>query len=59
MSTPKVVIFEKEKETKNMVRFSEVTEDGTAPFVRTVYIPKYWIGQNTKVKITYEIIEDN
>ena len=58
MADPKVVIFEKENETKSMVRFSEVTPDGDSPFVRTAYIPKTWVGQNTKVKITYEIVGD-
>jgi len=58
MADPKVVVFEKEKETKNMVRLSEITPEDDSPFVRTVYIPKTWIGQNTKVKITYEIVYD-
>ena len=58
MSDPKVVMFEKEKETKNMVRFSEIISDGESPFVRTAYIPKTWIKNHNKVKITYEIFYD-
>jgi hypothetical protein len=55
MSNKKEILFQREKSTKNMVRFSEVIEEGQPPFVRTVYVPKYWIGEKDKVKVTYEI----
>lgn len=55
MSNKKEILFQREKSTKNMVRFSEIVEDGQPPFVRTIYVPKYWIGEKDKVKVTYEI----
>jgi len=39
------VKFEKEKETKNTIRFKEVEEDGYAK-VGTIYIPKVTLAQN-------------
>jgi hypothetical protein len=58
MSTvSKEVKFKREKETKNMVRFSEVVEDDTQPFVRTVYVPKYWIKDKNNLTITYSYEE--
>ena len=59
MSESKVIIFEKDRETKNMVRFNETIPDGDTPFVRTAYVPKFWVGSNKKIKITYEIIEED
>ena len=59
MAEAKTVIFEKDRETKNMVRFNEVEAEGQTPFVRTAYVPKYWVGTNKKIKITYETIEED
>ncbi len=53
----KKVTFKREKETKNMVRFSEVIEENKEPFVRTVYVPKNWIKDKTKLFITYSFEE--
>lgn len=39
------VKFEKEKETKNTIRFKEVEEEGYAK-VGTIYIPKVTLAQN-------------
>lgn len=37
-------IFEKEKETKNTVRFAEKTAEGDAPKVGTLYVPRYTLA---------------
>jgi hypothetical protein len=39
------VKFEKEKETKNTIRFKEIEEDGYAK-VGTIYIPKVTLAQH-------------
>jgi len=55
MPVIKEVLFQKEKPTKNMVRFSEITDNDQPPFVRTIYVPKSWVGDKEKIKVTYEI----
>jgi len=52
-----VAEFEIEKETKNTVRYSEIT-DGKPPVIRTIYIQKWVLGKNPprKIKVTVEEI---
>lgn len=47
--------FEIEKETKNTIRYEEVTE-GRPPAIRTIYIQKWALGKNPpkKIKVTIE-----
>ena len=51
-------IFELEKETKNTVRYKELTE-GKPPAIGTLYIQK-WVLKGTpkKVKMTLEIEQE-
>ena len=52
------VNFEKEKETKNTVKYSEVPEEGQPPIVGTLYVQKWFAGSANNVKITLSIIEE-
>jgi len=48
------LIFEKEKETKNTVRFQEKQTEGTPPIIGTLYVQKWFVGNSNTVKITIE-----
>ena len=38
--------FESEKETKNTIRFQEVTKDGKPPVIGPLYVQKSALGDN-------------
>lgn len=50
--------FEIEKETKNTIRYEEVT-DGKPPVIRTLYIQKWALGKNPpkRIKVTIEEVK--
>jgi len=50
----KTAHFEREKETKNTVKFTEVQTPGEAPIVGTLYVQKFFAGDATKLKVTIE-----
>jgi hypothetical protein len=50
----KIVQFEKLKDTKNTVKFSEVQTQGEAQVVGTLYVQKFFAGDATKLKVTIE-----
>jgi len=52
-----VIEFEKEKETKNTIRFAEVTPKGQPPIMGTAYVQKWAVGDAAKVKVTLEVPE--
>jgi hypothetical protein len=45
----------REKETKNCVRFVEQPEQGKAPVLGTIYVPKWVVGDKTVVLVTVEV----
>jgi hypothetical protein len=51
----KTVQFEKEKDTKNTVKFAEVQTQGEAPIIGSLYVQKWFAGDATKVKVTVEV----
>jgi hypothetical protein len=51
----KAVQFEKEKDTKNTVKFAEVQTQGEAPIIGTLYVQKWFAGEATKLKVTVEV----
>ena len=51
---PITVKFEREKETKNTVRFKEVTDDDTPPVIGTLYIRKTYAGDMQNITVTIE-----
>jgi len=51
----KTVTFEKEKDTKNTVKFAEVQTQGEAPIIGSLYVQKWFIGSGTKLKVTVEV----
>ena len=50
----KSVHFNREKETKNTVKFAEVQTQGEAPIIGTLYVQKFFAGDSTKLKVTVE-----
>ncbi|SPE60414.1 conserved hypothetical protein [Verrucomicrobia bacterium] len=51
----KTVQFEKEKDTKNTVKFAEVQTQGEAPIIGNLYVQKWFVGDATKLKVTVEV----
>jgi hypothetical protein len=49
------VKFKKEKDTKNTVKFGEVSEPGKPPVIGTLYVQKWFAGERDE--ITIEISE--
>ncbi len=52
--TSKTIQFEKEKETKNTVKFAEVQTQGEPPIVGTLYVQKWFAGPANTLKVTIE-----
>lgn len=48
------VIFKREKETKNMVRFEEIPGEGKPPIMNNVYLAKWVVGATDTIKVTIE-----
>lgn len=51
------VVFDKERETKNAVRFAEVVEDDATPKIGTLYVKKAAlseIGNPDRLTVTVE-----
>ena len=51
----KSIEFEKEKDTKNTVKFAEVQTQGEAPVVGTLYVQKWFAGDADHLKVTIEV----
>ena len=51
----KTVQFQKEKDTKNTVKFEEVQVQGEAPIIGSLYVQKWFIGDATNLKVTVEV----
>lgn len=47
--------FEKEKETKNSIRYQEVPVKGKAPMIGSLYVQKHIAGDADKIKVTIEV----
>jgi hypothetical protein len=51
----KTVLFAREKDTKNTVKFAEVQTQGQAPIVGTLYVQKWYAGATQNLKVTVEV----
>ena len=51
----KTVQFQKEKDTKNTVKFEEVQVQGEAPIIGSLYVQQWFIGDATNLKVTVEV----
>ena len=51
----KTVEFQKEKDTKNTVKFAEVQTPGEPLIIGTLYVQKWFAGDATKLKVTLEV----
>ena len=51
----KAIEFQKEKDTKNTVKFTEVQTQGEAPVVGTLYVQKWFAGDADHLKVTIEV----
>ena len=47
--------FEREKETKNTVRFQEVVSDGEQPVIGPLYVQKHALGSEPPKTVTLTI----
>ena len=52
--TTETIKFEYEKETKNAIRYQEVSAEGKAPIVGTIYIQKWFAGSSKKISVTID-----
>lgn len=50
----KSIQLQKEKETKNTVKFAEVQTQGEPPIIGTLYLQKWFAGDATKLKVAIE-----
>ena len=46
-------VFEKEKETKNTVRFQEKPKGGKPPIIGVLYVQK-WLNPDDTIRVTIE-----
>lgn len=51
----KTIQLQKEKDTKNTVKFAEVQTEGELQVVGTLYVQKWFAGDATNLKLTIEI----
>ena len=51
----KTIEFQKEKDTKNTVKFAEVQTQGEAPVVGTLYVQKWFVGDANRLKVTIDV----
>jgi len=51
----RTVEFQKEKDTKNTVKFAEVQTQGQAPVIGTLYVQKWFAGDSNRLKVTIEV----
>jgi len=50
----KTIQLQKEKDTKNTVKFAEVQTQGEAPIIGTLYVQKWFVGDAPNLKVTVE-----
>lgn len=48
------VKFQREKETKNTVKYQEAPEPGKPPVIGTLYLQKWFAGDTTHLTVTIE-----
>ena len=48
------LIFKKEKETKNTVRFQEEPAEGQGPIIGTLYVQKWFVRDADTLKVTID-----
>ena len=46
--------FEREKETRNTVRYQEIPEEGKPPIIGTLYLQKWFAGDAASLTVTIE-----
>jgi hypothetical protein len=48
----KTIKFEVEKVNKNSVRYKELPEDGMPPVLGSIYVQKWFAGNNQNIEVT-------
>jgi len=48
------VKFEREKETRNTIKYHEVAEQGKPPIIGTLYLQKWYAGDCKELTLTIE-----
>jgi len=54
-----VVTMEKDKETKNTIRYREITEDDEPPIIGSIYINKQWANKSETITVTVKEKRDD
>jgi hypothetical protein len=52
------IVFQKEKETKNTVRYEEKSEQGKPPVIGTLYVQKWFAGERETIEIEISEAEE-
>lgn len=52
MSDAVTVKFQKEKDTKNTIRFKEIPEEGQPPRIGTLYVQKWFANSKNELTVT-------
>lgn len=52
MAEKVTVVFAREKETKNTVRFQEKPAEGKPPIIGTLYVQKWFANDRDKMSVT-------
>ena len=50
----RTLIFSREKDTKNTVKFAEVPTEGEAPVIGSLYVQKWFAAGASNVRLTIE-----
>ena len=50
----RTLVFSREKDTKNTVKFAEVPTEGEAPVIGSLYVQRWFIGGASNVRLTIE-----
>lgn len=53
----KVIKFEFEKNNKNSVRYKEIPEEGMPPVLGSIYVQKWFAGNNKNIEVTIKTKE--
>ena len=51
------VVFKKEKETKNTIRYEEQPEQGKPPVIGTLYVQRWFAGDRETIEIEIPEVE--
>lgn len=54
MAQGQVIVFDREKDTKNTIKYQEVPEAGQPPKIGSLYVQKWWANGAARLRLTVE-----